>query len=72
MDWFIINEVKEGKTIINASSILKVHYNEETNLTIIDFNRGAYPSVYVRGNIMTDIRRLLSAHGHYVSQIGEL
>ena len=74
MDWFILNTVKgnkKEKVLLNASSILSVYYNDETNLTIIEVNRSAYPAIYVRGNIMPDIQRLLNSHDHFVSRIGE-
>jgi len=71
MEWFEITTASEEKMLINAEHILNVKYNKETNLTIIDFNRSAYPSVYVRGNIMLDIKRLMSSHNSYVTRIGE-
>jgi hypothetical protein len=49
---------------------MNVYYNAETDLTVINFIRSAYPSVYVRGNIMMDIKRLLTSHDNYVSKIG--
>ena len=72
MDWFEISTAeKKEKMIINADAIMSVKYNAETNLTIIDFIRSAYPSAYVRGNIIPDIKRLISMHGNYVTRIGE-
>lgn len=73
MDWFYVKNItgkEEQRTLINVNSIMSIRYSDETDLTIIDFIRSAYPSLYVRGDIVPDIKRLLSSHGDYVSQIG--
>ena len=73
MDWFLINNVRgvgNKKMLINAETITSVYYEENTNLTVINLTRSAYPSIFVEGNIMPDICRLLDAHDHYVSHIG--
>ena len=70
MDWFEITTADGEKCLINASAVMNIYYTTETDLTTINFIRSAYPSVYARGNLMTDIKRLLSAHDNYVSKIG--
>lgn len=73
MDWFLINNVRgveNKKMLVNAETITSVYYEENTNLTVINLTRAAYPSIFVEGNIMQDICRLLDAHDHYVSRIG--
>lgn len=72
MDWFEVTTYKDNiKTLINAESILKLSYSKDTDLTVIEYQRGAYPATYLKGNYMPDIKRLLSSHDHYVSKIGE-
>ena len=70
MDWFEVTNTDGEKILINASTIMSVRYNEKTNLTIIDFIRAAWASVYVNGDITLNVKRLLSSHDHYVSKIG--
>ena len=74
MDWIYLNCVtgkEERKTLVNFNAVQSVYYSKDSDLTVIDFIRSAYPPLYVRGNIMMDIRRLLSSHGAYVSTIGD-
>lgn len=71
-DWFDVTPIKEqDRMLINANAIMSVEYNDEIDLTTINFIRAAYPSVCVRGDVMKDIRRLLSSHDNYVTRIGE-
>ena len=70
MDWFIVKDSDDRKVMINAESIMTVSYAKDTNLTVINFTRTAYPPLYVRGDITPDIKRLLNAHEHYVSNVG--
>ena len=72
MEWIEVDTISGNetyKTLINLESVINVRYHKETNLTIIDCKRAAFPSIYVRGDITMDIKRLLSSHGNYVSKI---
>ena len=72
MDWFCMTNADGEKIIINANAIMDVKYLKDTNLTVIDYIRSAYPSTYVRGNVMTEIKKVLSSHNNnYVTQIGD-
>ena len=69
MDWFQIKTTQDEVLLINANEILSVTYHEDTDLTEIVFTRAAFPPVFVRGDIMPTIKRLLVSHDHYVSTI---
>lgn len=71
MNWFYLTNADGEKILVNAGAIMSVKYSKDTNLTIIDYIRSAYPSLFVRGNIIPDIKRVLSAHDNWVTQIGE-
>ena len=70
MDWIVVKEYNSEKVLINVNAIMSISYHKETDLTMIEFIRTAYSPVYVKGDITTDIRRLLTSHGNYVTQIG--
>lgn len=72
MDWLEVTNSNNEKVLINANAILDVSYKEETNLTIINFIRSAYPSAYIKGNVTQDIKRhFLCSHGNNVGRIGD-
>lgn len=71
MDWFKCIDKTGTKRIINTDAILSVTYLTSTNLTEITFIRSAFPPLFIKGDVLKDIERLLSAHDHYVSKIGE-
>ena len=70
MDWIVVKEYNSEKVLINVNAIMSISYHKETDLTMIEFIRAAYSPVYVKGDITIDIRRLLTSHGNYVTQIG--
>jgi len=69
MDWFQVTTANEEVHLINVSAILSVMYHEDTDLTEITFIRSAFSPIFVRGDIMLTIKRLLTSHDHYVSTI---
>ena len=69
MDWFKVTDTNNIKRIINANTIMFISYLEDTDMTEITFARSAYSPLFVKGNVMRDIERLLSSHDHYVSTI---
>ena len=70
MDWFVLKNCEDEKITINADAIMKFEYKKDTDLTVIEYLRAGYNAEYVKGDITADLRRLLNAHGHYVSNIG--
>lgn len=70
MDWFDVTTIDGERKLINANAIMSVTYYENTDLTVIDFTRAAYPGIAVKGDAMKDIRKQLVAHEHYVSKVG--
>lgn len=71
MNWFYLTTSNDEKILVNANAIMSIKYSKDTDLTIIDYVRSAYPSTFVRGNIMMDIKRVLNSHDNWVTQIGE-
>lgn len=71
MNWFYLTTSDGEKVLVNADAIMSVKYLKDTDLTMIDYIRSAFPSLFIRGNIVPDIKRVLSAHDNWVTQIGE-
>lgn len=70
MDWFEVRTTDNKLHLVNTEAILDVSYNEEADLTTINFIRPTFAAMYINGNIYNDVKRLLNSHEHYVSRIG--
>ena len=62
-------EKEKAKHLINVDKIMDINYSEETDLSIITFDRSAYPSLYIRGNIMSELAKLIASEGGSVATI---
>ena len=71
MDWFEFTDTNNKKCIVNARHILSISYSKDTDLTVIEYDRAAFPATYIHGNYLADFKRLLIAHESYVTRIGE-
>jgi len=71
MNWFYLTTSDGERTLINADTIMNVKYLKDTDLTVIEYIRSAFPATFIRGNILLDIKRILTAHDNWVTQIGE-
>jgi len=71
MNWFEMTDADGGKHLINAESIMEMTYSADTNLTIISVNRAAYGSLYIRGNVIPEFRKIFSANNYFIGRIGE-
>jgi len=70
MNWIYVKTTEDVVMNINLDAVMCFYYKADTDLTVIEFTRAAYPAVYVKGDITLNIRRLLNTHNSYVSQIG--
>ena len=71
MIWIEVTDTENVKHIINLNNVMDVQYLEETDLTIVSYNRAAYPSVYLKGNRLKTIKSSLTAGEHHVYRIGD-
>lgn len=71
MNWIEVTTAKNEKELINVESILKISYFEESDLTMIEFIRGAYPATFVKGNIVSNIRKFLASKDNGIARTGE-
>lgn len=69
--WIDVISANDERHLINTDTIVDVQYFEDTNLSAITFVRSAFPSLYVRGNILIDIKKALLAEKRSVHRIGE-
>ena len=69
--WIEITDAKNVKRLINIDKVMDIHYSQETDLTVVEFSRGAYPAVYIRGNKLIDFRRIIDTHDMFVCKIGD-
>lgn len=60
--WIKVTTTDNQNHLINVNEIMDLTYTKDTNLTIITYARSAYPSSYVRGNIIPEITKHLSAN----------
>ena len=47
-----------------------MHYDKEINATIITFIRAAYEPLYVKGDIVKDIKQFIMSHGSNITTVG--
>ena len=72
MVWFEAENTEGNKHLINVNAVSDVIFHEGTDLTEIVFIRSAYPSVYLRGNKIKEIRKfILTSAENNVCRIGE-
>lgn len=66
MIWFFITTVDGQKRLINGNQIIDVYYSAETDMTTITLLRAQSPSFYVRGNVMSELSKLIARNEHCV------
>ena len=59
--WLELVDANNIKHLVNLNGIIDIQYLEETNLTMITFSRSAFPSIYIRGNVMTEIKKIMQS-----------
>ena len=57
--WIKITTTDGAKHIVNESNLMDAYYSEESDLTIINFSRSAYPAIYVKGNIVPELTKVI-------------
>jgi hypothetical protein len=71
MVWFELMANDGLKHMVNAASIMSVHYNPKTDMTVIECLRSGFPVFYAHGNIMSEMRKALTNNEHDVIRIGD-
>lgn len=66
--WIKLTTTDKNKHLINVDKIMDVYYSEETDLSVITYDRSAYPSSYIRGNIVPELTKIIMS-GDTVSTI---
>lgn len=67
MEWIEFVNSNDDKVMINMDSVAEVVYNKDTNLT--EIINPFMERITVKGDCVTDIKRLLTSHDHYVSRL---
>lgn len=68
MNWIEITDRKNNKHLINVQHIIDVVYLKDTDLTMIEFSRSAFPAIYINGNVVKDVKRAINGT---ITRVGE-
>lgn len=68
MKWIQIRDNQRKLHAINLDNVIDIEYHEETNNTEITFLRSAITPVWITGNILPEIRKILLSD---IYRIGE-